>query len=101
MEPIIWLTVVGVVGVLWVTNLKARETATALARAHCAREQLQFLDDTVALASLRPTVERGRLCWRRRYHFEFSERGDLRRAGYIELAGLTLKELHLEPYEIV
>ena len=101
MEPIFWLTAIGVVGVLWVTNLRARELATALARGYCTREQLQFLDDTVALAFLRPAVERGRLCWRRRYHFEFSERGDLRRAGYIELAGLTLKELHLEPYEIV
>lgn len=101
MEPILWLTLLGTVGVLWGTNLRARELATALARDYCAREQLQFLDGTVALANLRPTVERGRLCWRRRYHFEFSERGDLRRLGCIELAGLTLKNLHLEPYEIV
>lgn len=101
MEPILWLTLFGIVGVLWVTNLRAREIATALARDYCGREQLQFLDETVALAYLRPAVERGRLCWRRRYHFEFSERGDRRRTGYIELAGLTLKDLHLEPYEIV
>lgn len=101
MEPILWLLLLGTVGVFWVTNLRARELATVLARDYCARNQLQFLDDTVALAYLRPTVERGRLCWRRRYHFEFSEQGDLRRAGYIELAGLSLKDLHLEPYEIV
>ncbi|MBI5612660.1 MAG: DUF3301 domain-containing protein [Gammaproteobacteria bacterium] len=100
MESIFWLVLLGTIGGFWLINLRARELATRLAREHCAREQLQFLDDTVALAHLRPAVDRGRLLWRRRYQFEFSEHGELRRAGYIELLGLTVKELYLEPYRI-
>lgn len=101
MEPIYWLLLLGAIGGFWLVNLRARELATRLARERCAREKLQFLDGTVALARLRPAVYRGRLLWRRRYQFEFSEHGDLRRAGHIELMGLTLKELYLEPYQIV
>ncbi len=101
MEAIFWLLLVGGVGVVWLTSLRARELATHLAREHCARRQLQFLDDTVALASLRPALAHGRLLIRRRYQFEFSEHGDLRRAGYVDLLGLTLENLQLEPYEIV
>jgi len=101
MEALFWLALLGTIGAMWATNLRARELATRLARDCCAQRQLQFLDDTVALARLRPGVERGRLCWRRRYQFEFSERGELRRAGHIELAGLTLKDMHLEPHEVM
>lgn len=101
MESIFWLALLGAIGGFWLINLRARELATRLARERCAREQLQFLDDTVALARLRPAVDRGRLVWRRRYQFEFSEHGELRRTGYIELLGLTVKELCMEPYRIV
>ena len=38
---------------------------------------------------LQPTVERSRLVLAAAISFEFSEHGDLRRAGYIELAGIN------------
>ncbi len=84
----------------WLAGLRARERATAVTRAHCLRFNLQLLDDTVALTRLRPVLDRGRFKWLRRYDFEFTETGDLRRQGKIVLLGLDIQDLALDPHQI-
>jgi hypothetical protein len=90
------------VALVWlaIDGLRAREAAVDAARRACASEGLQFLDDTVMLASMRIVRDGGgRVALRRIYHFEFSDTGDNRLAGAITLTGASVDELHLEPYQ--
>ncbi|HRI91278.1 DUF3301 domain-containing protein [Accumulibacter sp.] len=83
-------------GALWWDSFKAREAGMRAVRAACAAEDLLLLDDTVALASLRPgRDDEGRLRLRRVYRFEFSDTGDNRRDGQVTLLGSELVTLHL------
>lgn len=71
---------------LWLDSLKARDGGIAAARSACNAEDLQLLDDTVSLASLRPMrSEDGRFLLRRVYNFEYSDTGDNRRRGSVVL----------------
>jgi hypothetical protein len=73
---------------LWFDSVKARDIAVAAARRACAADGVQFLDDTVAIASLKPARDDdGRLVLRRAYAFEYSVVGDDRRPGSIVLLG--------------
>lgn len=89
------LIVVGAVLLFWRSSLRARETAVRLARSACQARELQFLDDTVALASL--SIDTGAHGWalRRVYEFEFSIDGRSRRTGSVTLHGTTLETLFL------
>ena len=78
-------------------SLKVREAANAAMRAACVAERLLFLDDTVALISVRPMRDAdGRLAFRRVYAFEYSDTGHERRKGSIVMAGASVEWLHLE-----
>lgn len=82
----------------WLDCLRAREIAVRAARAACAEEGWQFLDETVATSSLRPAREgEGRLKLRRIYAFEYSDTGDNRRQGSVALLGNEIEWLHLRP----
>ena len=73
---------------LWLDSLAVREIAVRTARAACEAESLLLLDDTVAIAALRPTRdEDGRLQLQRTYDFEYSDTGNNRLTGSIVLAG--------------
>jgi len=98
MTPLFALLFIAVVGLLWMDALKARERALGLARSHCQRQGVQLLDDTVALARLRPARRAGRLAWRRHYGFEFADGGEIRRHGVIVLLGPELEWLDMEPH---
>jgi hypothetical protein len=75
-------------------SLKAREAANAAIRAGCRTEGLLFLDDTVALQSIRPVRnEDGRVLLRRVYGFEFSDTGDNRRRGSVTMVASRVAEL--------
>jgi hypothetical protein len=85
---------------LWFDSFKSREAGMRAVRAACAAEDLLLLDDTVALASLRPgRDEQGRLRLRRVYRFEFSDTGNNRRDGQVTLLGSELVTLHLPQTE--
>ncbi|MEF8703368.1 MAG: DUF3301 domain-containing protein [Candidatus Accumulibacter sp. UW26] len=80
----------------WFDSFHARAAGIDAARAACAAEDLLLLDDTVALAGLRPARDDdGRLRLRRVYHFEYSDTGNNRRPGRITLLGNQLLLLHL------
>lgn len=73
---------------LWFDSLKARDAAIASARTACEMEGLLLLDDTVAIASLKPARDgEGRLQLRRVYEFEYSDTGNNRLRGSAVLLG--------------
>ena len=73
---------------LWLDSLRAREAGVREARSACADEDLQLLDDTVAIRRIRLVRdEAGRLRLQRVYGFEYSDTGDNRREGSVTLEG--------------
>ena len=86
---------------LWADGLRARERALHAGRNACKRYELQFLDETVALARLRlARDEEGRMRIARTYTFEFTETGNTRRQGAILMLGQRLLDVQLEPYRM-
>ena len=86
-------------GAFWLDTMRAREAACDYAKRICEEERLQFLDDTVALESMR--LDRnasGRRAIRRVYGFEFSDTGNNRRDGRVVVLGARVEACHLEPY---
>lgn len=97
-EALAVLLMVGV-GWLWFDSLGTRESAVEAARRACVAEGVQFLDDTVMLASLWPhRGESGALTLRRIYSFEFSDTGNNRLDGSVTLVGPLVQALYLEPH---
>lgn len=92
---------VGMVGLLLWKNAGVRERAVGLAKQHCQQMDVQFLDDTVSLVSLRPRRDkRGNVYLARRYDFEFTATGDQRYRGELTLMGTRLYDITLEPHRI-
>lgn len=92
------LLLIGATVWLWLDSLKAREIGVKAAQAACAGEGLLFLDDTVAIHSLKPVRDDdGRLRLRRVYTFEYSDTGDNRRSGMVTLLGQRVELLHVLP----
>ena len=84
---------------LWYDSMRARERAVAAGQNACARERLQFLDETVECTSVRPVRNAaGRLQLRRVYRFEFSDDGSRRRAGSIVMLSGEVESLTMEPF---
>ena len=72
----------------WFDSLKAREIGVDAARRACAREGVQFLDETVVGHGLRlARDERGHVVLRRAFEFEYSVSGDDRHTGSVVLEG--------------
>lgn len=97
--PELALLVALAVGVwlLW-DSLKAREAANRAIRGACQSYGYLFLDDTVALANLRPGRNaEGRISLRRVYHFEFSDNGHQRRKGAIAMLGDRVERVEIQP----
>lgn len=95
MESLLALLALFLVGWFWLDSLRAREIATGIGRAACARRGLQFLDQTVALYHLGVRRRPEGLRWRRVYRFDFSEEGVGRHTAYLILVGVDLEELSL------
>ena len=90
------LVVVGILAWLWVDSINAREIAVRAVKSACAAEDLQLLDDTVAIASLKPMRDdEGRLSLRRIYNFEYSDTGDNRCSGSVVLLGQRVLIINL------
>ena len=76
---------------LWFDSLKARDAAIAATRRACETEGLLLLDDTVAIASLKPDRDaEGHLKLRRVYEFEYSDTGNNRRKGSVVIQGYRI-----------
>ena len=82
------LVLLGALGWLWLDGLRARDAAVVAARRACESEGLQFLDDTVSFAGIKPERDdEGVLRLRRVYNFEYSDTGDNRRRGSVVMLG--------------
>lgn len=82
----------------WLDTLKVREIGVQAARAACAEDGLQFLDETIVGRSTRlARDDDGRLQLRRVFAFEYSDTGDNRRSGSVTLLGQQVELLHLRP----
>ena len=93
------LIVLALLAWLWYDSMRAREHAVAAGQAACARERLQFLDETVECISVRPARNgAGRLVLRRAYRFEFSDDGSRRRSGQIVMLSGEVESLTMEPF---
>ena len=85
---IIAVATLAAVAWFWLDSLKVREAAVKAARAACASEGLQLLDDTVSIAGLKTVRDaQGRIRLQRAYDFEYSDTGDNRRKGSLVLQG--------------
>ena len=101
---IVGIVMLGALAWLWLDSLKAREAAVRAARGACAAEGLMLLDDTVAIAALKPARdEQGHLKLQRAYEFEYSDTGNNRLRGSVVLRGhrvlLLNVGLHAAPAE--
>jgi len=82
---------------LWWDSTQAREAAVSYAKATCAAEGLQFLDDTVSFTRLRPARNsEGRLQLQRVYAFEFSTTGNNRLPGSVVTLGKQVIVLNID-----
>lgn len=80
----------------WYDSTLAKEKAMLAARRACERHGQQLLDETVALARIRPKRDRsGRVRWWRLYRFEFTADGAQRSFGEIHLLGQRVSSLTL------
>ncbi|MHB8534155.1 MAG: DUF3301 domain-containing protein [Sulfuricaulis sp.] len=83
----------------WLQAMGSKERARAAARTACERDQVQFLDDTVALVKLRlRRNERGRIVFYREFRFEFTSDGAYRYPGTVTLMGARVVQCSLGPY---
>jgi len=82
------ILVLGAIAWLWYDSVHVRDIGIRAAKAACAADELQLLDDTVAIASLSlGRDDEGRLCLRRAYGFDYSDTGDNRRRGSLVMLG--------------
>lgn len=83
-------------GWFWYDSVQAREAGIRAVKHACGAEGLQLLDETIAIARLRPRRdETGRACWLRVYQFEYTDTGDNRRRGSVHLLGPRVTLLNL------
>jgi hypothetical protein len=89
------IALAALVWLVW-DSLRAREAAVAASRSACSARQWQFLDDTVAIESVRPARDRyGTLRLRRIYGFEYSDTGNSRRKGTVVMLGAEVVLVHI------
>lgn len=89
-------------GWYWLHSIRILELAREAGRRACAREDLQFLDDTVASTKMQlARDDNGRRLLRRTYRFEFTETGNNRREGEVVMLGEHIESVTMEPYQIL
>lgn len=90
------LFIIAAVYLAWRDSMRARERAIFVSRNVCARHDVQFLDETVALTRLGLCRNRrGGLGLRRVYEFEFSAEGATRSLGSITMVSDRVDAVYL------
>ena len=96
LSEIIALASLALIAWFWFDSLRARERSTRTARKLCEKEQVQLLDDTVALGRIwlgRGDAGRIQVC--RVYLFDFVDVDDERRQGLVVTIGPRVREAQL------
>lgn len=97
METVGVLFLIALIVLAWTKNTKARELATDGCRKACRAYDVQMLDGTVGLSSIRVSRLYGGLRWRRNYAFSFSRDGTSRESGTITMVGNDLESIYFAP----
>ena len=85
----------------WWDTSAAKEQARLYAKHQCQLQQLQLLDDTVALKSTKlQRHPKGHITLLRQFNFEFSGDGEQRCDGYVRLLGKQAYKIHLDIHRI-
>lgn len=88
-------------GLIFWRGWDVKKHAAALAGRYCEQNDLQLLDQSVVLESIRPVRDNeGRLVFRRVYRFEFASTGDQRYQGSVVLSGMRAESVQLEPWRL-
>ena len=97
-----WLLVLLLLGMIyWWDTSAAKDRARLAAKQQCELQDLQLLDDTVALKKTRLQRDRrGHISFLRQFTFEFSSDGEQRTQGELHLLGKKMTHLHLEVHRI-
>ena len=93
------LIVLGALGLVvwfWFDSMQAREKAVSGARRYCRQNDVQFLDDTVALGWLGLRRRDGLLHFLRVYVFEYATSEATRHHGVVAIFGRRLLQIRLE-----
>jgi len=81
---------------LWFDSLRARDAGIQAVRLACNADGLQLLDETVAIAAIKPVRnDDGQLVLQRVYEFEYSDTGNNRRHGSVVMLGNRVTVLNL------
>lgn len=97
MENLLILGLIGLLIWFWVDSMQSKERAAAVALRACKEIGVQFLDQTVALESIKPARNsHGQLVWRRIYGFEYSLQRVERRHGRVLLLGKALQQVQID-----
>ncbi|EXJ13831.1 DUF3301 domain-containing protein [Imhoffiella purpurea] len=93
MDNLLAILLVVLIGWFWLDSLRAREIAVGICQAACRRQEVQLLDQAIALRRLGLSWRAEGLKLRRVYRFDFSEEGTGRRSGYLVMRGMALEDL--------
>lgn len=93
---VVSLALIGALAWLWFDSLRARDAGVLAVRQACDADGLQLLDETVAIAGLKPARnDDGQLLLQRVYEFEYSDTGNNRRRGSVVMLGDRVIVLNL------
>ncbi|MES1924260.1 DUF3301 domain-containing protein [Salinisphaera sp. T31B1] len=95
-----WLLGLAVLALLWWQSMGAKARARRAALEACEAAEVSFIDELAFKGIRLGRDERGQICLKRRYGFEFYRRGDRRYAGEIEMHAERLAHVQLDPYPI-
>lgn len=85
----------------WLESMKVNETARIIGARLCKKNNVQFLDETVHLSSIRfgkNSYDQIKLL--RKYKFEFTNSEYHRYKGNLTLAGRQLLDSHMDVYRL-
>ena len=87
-----------IVAYFW-SAIRAKEIAIKMGSATCAKQGVQFLDETVEQRVVRFTLDvRKNPGWYREYYFEFATDGEFRYEGMIAMHGQRIQRIEMDPY---
>ncbi len=94
--PLLLLITILLAAWLWRAAMQAKEFATRAAENTCEKHNLQFLDETVALKSIKfKRDETGSPCFLRHYQFEYYDGEYARKTSSIDLLGNSIVNIEL------
>jgi hypothetical protein len=97
MSSLALLAVIGLLVWFWLESLKSRDIAIQVARNSCRQQELQLLDGTVSLQTLRPYYRsRDDYGLKRTYTFDYSGDGVSRQTGCVVLYNTRVVSIILE-----